>query len=281
MDKNLILKLESNGKSIILGKKELHRIISVDGLDGSDYEIDITDNIFGYGGTTNNKKIKKRPIAIEGECRDIKNAEDIRRKLISFFNPLHKGVLIVNLNGVERYIEYNVEKFKEKRKNLYQPLNFIVDLICPNPFLKELEIGEQISTWIGGWKFKFKLPFRFKQKGEPRKNIENIGDVEAPIEIIFKGPAVNPKITNITTGEFIRVKRTITSDDTLYINTQIGNKTVEIERDGVRKNAFNYIDLNSTFFELIPGDNLIEYSTENNLDPQSVVIKYSNRFLGI
>lgn len=281
MDKNLMLTLQCNGKTITLGKEELYKIISVEGLDSSDYEINITDNIFGFGGTINNKKIKKRPIVIEADCRDIENAEDIRRNLISFFNPMHEGILIVNMNGTERYIKYNTEKFKDKRKNLYDPLNFIVDLICPNPFFKEIEIGNQISTWIGGWKFKFKLPFRFKQKGEPRKNIYNSGDVETPVEIIFKGPAVNPKICNLTTGEFVRVNRTLSSDDTLYINTERGNKTIEIERNGIRKNAFNYIDLDSTFFQLTLGDNLIEYSTDNNLDPQSVEIKYSNRFLGI
>lgn len=281
MDKNLILTLQCNGKTITFGKKELYRIISVEGLDSSDYEINITDNIFGFGGTVNSRKIKKRPIVIQADCLDIKNAENIRRNLISFFNPMHEGILIVNINGTERYIKYFTEKFKDKRKTLYDPLNFIVDLICPNPFLKEIKKGEQISTWIGGWKFKFKLPFRFKQKGEPRKNIYNSGDVETPVEIIFKGPAVNPRVTNITTGEFIQVNRTLTADDTLYINTEKGNKTIEIERNGLRKDAFNYIDLDSTFFQLALEDNLIEYSTENNLDPQSVEIKYNNRYLGI
>lgn len=281
MDKNLTLTLRSNGKTVAFGKEELHRIINVEGLDGSDYEIDISDNIFGYGGTINSRKIKKRPIVIEAECKNKTETEDIRKNLISFFNPLHEGILIVNRNGVEKYIKYNVEKFQDKRKNLYDPLNFIVDLICPDPFFKDIEIGNQISTWIGGWKFKFKLPFQFRKKGKPQKNIFNAGDVETPVKIAFKGPAVNPKICNLTTKEFVRVKRTLTSDDILYINTEKGNKTIEIERNGTRKNAGNYIDLDSTFFQLIPGDNLIEYSTENNLDPQSVELIYSNKYLGV
>lgn len=280
MDRNLTLTLQSNGKTVTFGKEELHRIISIEGLDGSDYDINIADNVFGYGGTINSRKIKPRPIVIESECADKINTEDIRKTLISFFNPLHEGILIVNRCGSERYIKYNVEKFKDKRKNLYDPLDFIVDLICPNPFFKEIQIGEQISTWIGGWKFKFKLPFRFKQKGKPVKNVFNAGDVETPVKIAFKGPAVNPKVSNLTTGKFVRVNRTLTSDDTLFINTEKGNKTIEIERNGVRKNAGSYIDLDSTFFQLAPGDNLIEYSTENNLDPQSVELVYSNRYLG-
>ena len=51
---------------------------------------------------------------------------------------------------------------------------------------------------------------------------------------------INPKILNSTTGEFIQVNRELTSEDTLYINTQYRNKKVEIERNGVKINAFNY-----------------------------------------
>lgn len=89
-------------------------------------------------------------------------------------------------------------------------------------------MGEKISTWVGGWKWKFKLPFRMKQRGEPRKNIINEGHVETPVEIEFHGPAVNPQILNLITGEFIRIERELTSDDILYINTAFGEKKVEI-----------------------------------------------------
>ncbi|KXA13728.1 phage distal tail protein, partial [Clostridium perfringens] len=138
-----------------------------------------------------------------------------------------------------------------------------------------------ISTWVGGWKFKFKLPFSFKKRGKSQKNVYNDGHIETPVEIIFKGPALNPSITNSTTGEFIKVDRELTTDDILYIKTNFGEKKVEIERNGIRENAFHYIDLDSTFFNLELGDNLIEYRTENDLEPQSVEIRYRNRYIGV
>lgn len=280
MDRSLLLRLESNGKTIYFGK-DYFKLISVEGLESSDYNINLTNNINFDGGRVNKTSIKPRPIRIEVDYVNLKNTENMREELISFFNPKTPGILVVNSSGVERYIEYYVEDFKSKRGNIYQVLNFKLDLICPSPHFSDVLLSEQISTWIGGWKFKFRLPFKFKQKGEPRKNIRNEGHLDTPVEILFKGPAVNPKITNLTTGKFICVNRTLTSDDTLYINTTYGKKTVEIECDGIRKNAFNYIDLDSTFFNLEVGDNLIEYGTENNLDPQSVEIRYSNRFLGV
>jgi len=159
----------------------------------------------------------------------------------------------------------------------------LLSLTAHDPYWFDDLLVEKIATWIGGWKFKFTLPFKFRTKGESKKNIYNDGDIKTPIEIIFRGPAINPSITNLTTNEFIKVNRTLTSDDTLYITTEFFNKTVEIETNGVRAKAFNYIDLDSTFFNLVIGDNMIEYHTDNiqPLEPQSVVIKYKNRYLGV
>lgn len=280
MYKNLTLRLECNGEILELGNSD-YKIIKVEGIESSDYEVNIINSALGDGGQFNKTIIRPRPISIEFDYMNIENSEDIRQYLIKFFNPRFQGTLFVNYNGVERYIAYRLEKVKNKRTNLYTPLNFVIDLICPDPNFNDVLMSEEIATWIGGWKFKFKLPFRFKQKGENRKNIVNAGHLETPVKIIFKGPAVNPKVTNLTTGEFIQVNRTLTSDDVLYINTEFGHKTVEIETNGIKKNAFNYINLDSTFFKLQVGDNLVEYGTENNLDPQSIQIIYKNKYLGI
>ena len=73
----------------------------------------------------------------------------------------------------------------------------------------------------------------------------------------------------------------LTSDDILYISTMFRNKVVEIETENGREDAFNYIDLGTTFFYLQVGDNMLEYSTENDLNPQSVTISYRKRYLGV
>lgn len=208
----------------------------------------------------------------------------LRDKIIKVFNPKIKSYLIYDYAGIKRKIECRAESTPVivLKSNTITCEGDITLLASENPFWEDIyESGELISTWIGGWKFKFRLPFSFKKRGESKKNVYNDGHVETPVEIIFKGPALNPKITNLTTGEFIKVDRELTSNDTLYIKTNFGEKKVEIERDGVRENAFHYIDLDSTFFNLELGDNLIEYKTENELEPQSVEIKYSNRYIGV
>ncbi|SHJ25241.1 Phage tail protein [Clostridium cavendishii DSM 21758] len=279
-NKYLNLKLKWDNNKISIGNNEKYKLVSIEGLEGAAYEVNINKNNQYDGGYIENKRINSREITIVAEFPIIEEAERERQELIKFFNPKKSGVLTVNYGGYERDIVYEVEKFKETRSSLYEPLSFQLDLICPDPYFKDSIIAETINTWIKGWKFKFKLPFKFKQKDENKKNIYNKGHVKTPVEIMFKGPAVNPSVINHRTGEFIKVIKTLTSDDTLFITTEFGNKKVEIESNGIRKNAFNYIDLDSTFFSLEVGDNLIEYNTES-LEPQSVEIKYKNRYLGI
>lgn len=279
--KAINLKFQCGNDILNIEKEGYYKLIKIEGIESSDYELNIEQYTQYDGGYIKKKRVLPRDISILLDYINIANANTERQKLIKFFNPKQKGLLTINYCGIERYISYEVEKFKDLRENLFESLTFNINLVCPDPYFKEYVVGELISTWIGGWKFKFKLPFKFKTKGETKKNILNEGHVETPVEVIFKGPALNPCIINNRTGEFIKVTRELTSDDTLYITTEYGNKKVEIESNGVRRNAFNYIDLDSTFFQLKVGDNMIEYTTDNNLEPQSVEIKYRNRYLGV
>lgn len=279
--KKLNVQLISNNKTLELTENSLYKVVSIEGLDSSEYEINTINNIQCDGVSVIDRKVKKRPIFIVADYVG-SDVEAERKSLVSFFNPKEEGILIVNYLNRERTIKYYVEDFKCKIININEPISFKVDLICPNPFLNSIVLGEEISTLIGGFSFPFNFPVSFATKGDYNKNIINEGDVGTSLEVTFKGPAINPKITNLLTGEFIRVKRNLTSDDTLIINTEFGNKKVEIlKSDGTKQNAFNWIDLNSTFFQLNPGDNVLQYSSDDELQPSSVSVKYTNRYLGI
>lgn len=278
----IIFSLSRNGKTIVLDEPE-YGVTDYSGLEATDYDLEKTVNTNYIGERLKRKKILSRLISISADWLgqdDEKSAK--RQELIAFFSPFSSGTLTVNYMGVERTIEYEVEAFKINTVNLHETLDFQADLICMDPMFQDvLQTGDSIATWIRGWKWKFTLPFKMKERGEPQKNIINTGHVETPVEIYFHGPAVNPSIKNITTGETIRIIRELTTDDVLYINTGFRQKKVEIIRNGTRTDAFDYIDLSSRFFSLQVGDNVIEYASENGLAPQNVEIYYKNRYLGV
>jgi len=229
--------------------------------------------------------LKERTISIKGTIlgEDMTDLFSKRQLLSRIFNPKLKKASLKYVNDFgEKCIECYSEDAPVFGENYATLQEFLITLLCPSPFwLDENFTKEEIITWVGGASFPISFPVKFANKGETKKNIINIGDVETPVEITFKGPAINPCVTNLLTGEYIKVKRSLSSDDILIINTEFGNKKVEIQdKNGVRINAFNWIDLNSTFFNLQVGDNTIQY-TSDGADPASVVIKYYNRYVGL
>ena len=151
---------------------------------------------------------------------------------------------------------------------------------CSNPFWKDKDpTGEKLAVSVPAFHF----PLRFAPKTifsvilNKTITIDVKGHVPTPINIKFNGPADNPSVTNLTTGEFVKVNKSLAEGEILEINTALGNKYVRI--DG--KNAFGFIDLTTTFFYLQPGENIITYDADSGSDSAEVVLTYNNWYMGV
>lgn len=272
----------SGGKELLIGADD-YGIIGYEGLTASDYDVVTAPLINGRGERVNRKKILKRKISVEFELKYLDGKENAREFLIAFFAPDSSGVLVVKRKNVERCIMYDVEKFQTKDVNVHSRLRCLVEIVCANPFFAGIDdTGIQVTTLVGGWKWRFRLPFKLKQYGPLRKNIYNGGHVETPVELYILGPAVNPKIVNHRTGQYIRLQKELSTDDILYINTEYGRKTVEIRTGDKAEDGWDYLDLTSEFWWLLQGDNVVEYLSEGDeMESKGVEIHYRERFLGI
>ena len=114
-------------------------------------------------------------------------------------------------------------------------------------------------------------------------NIENLGDAETPIKVVFKARTVikNPSIYNVYTKEFIKLNYTMQEGEEITVTTHHGNKRVESYLNGVTKNIFNDLDINSTFMWLDVGDNVIRYDSDTMIEQLEVYIYYTNYYLGV
>jgi hypothetical protein len=112
----------------------------------------------------------------------------------------------------------------------------------------------------------------------PNNIAVNEGQAEAPVTIRIVGACVNPRIDNVTTGEFIQFKDlTMQATDELLIDTTFGQKKVEL--NGV--NVFNKLDFSSTFFNLIIGENEIEFKDDSGSTDATIHFIYRNLFVTI
>lgn len=283
MEDNITFTFMCDGATLLLDETE-YGVTNYEGLEATDYEIEKTVNINHIGARKKRKKLLSRLVSIEFDyLGQDENKPRKRQELIRFFSPFSAGMLTVNYLGVERQIEYEVIVFDTSGgKMIAEPLSCLVELECMDPAFSDVkEQSEVISTWIGGWSFPFTLPFRLKTRGEPKTNIYNSGHMEAPVVVEFHGPAVNPYVKNLTTGKLIKLETELTSDQVLFVDTTFGKNTVEIEENGVRRDVSQLISVDTRFWRLQVGDNMVEYGSDNALQDNNVVIRYRNRYLGI
>ncbi|MEG0612654.1 MAG: phage tail family protein [Clostridium sp.] len=288
MDKHLMVKMISNNKILEIGLNKNYRLLDIEGIESSDYELSIVNTAQFDGGVVVNRRVQNRPISLSADfIGDNQGGE--RKKLISFFNPNQKGVLIINYDGNERAIEYEIENFNSKITNIYDSLSFTVDLICPNPYWRDLlESKINIALWKGKFHFPLVMP---KNVGviiglrEPSLivNANNVGDVESGIMIEFKalGTLKNPSLLNVNTGEFFKINKTMMAGEIIKVDTNRGSKNVMRNFNGIETNIINLIDLDSTFLQLRAGDNLFRYDSEENLNNLEISIYYNPYYLGV
>lgn len=216
---------------------------------------------------------------------------ELRRRIIRLINPKtynqstgKRGELLIYYqNDFKKYRIYGkVEDSAEfnDRKNNHDKAT--ISFYCQDPYwLDEKGQDIDIKSVRGGLKFPLKIKTKFSTISF-YKEIDNEGDVEAPVQIEYAGPAMNPCIINETTGEFIQVNMEIDEKEKLVIDTREGKETVNLITPHETIDVYNKIDLNSTFFKLIVGKNLIKYSSDIEGARDKITIKdYSNKYVGV
>ena len=274
-----------NGESITLGNQSPYFLETIDGVGEVPVAIESQKAPKQDGSTYLGNVLDNRAISIEGTIITKGSPDAVlaaRRLMQRVFNPkldavtinYYQGGRVKEIVGIAETTP--VFPGGQGNKGLYYQ-KFLLNLICHEPFwLDPYYESREMSYLMGGIQFRLTLPTMFSYRGFKRRAI-NGGDVATPVEIEFKGPAVNPTVSNLTTGEFIRVNRELAEDDVLTINTAFGQKYVRING----QNAFHYIDLDSVFWQLVPGENTLSYRSNNDSIKTKVLIKWKNRYVGL
>ena len=305
MTKNTLkIVLTCNGRTLVMGPGEDLDITKISGLESSELEISTSDNALVDGVSVDGKKIGRRSIHIEAKFRSGRNNPENRAAVIKFFNPKYTGKALITNMGVSRNVEYELEgwTFAEQR-NLDTRLGIVVDLMCPDPYMLNVDnFGKNMAHYTAQFHFPWhslaKRATNKKQYPEEvrglmlggiitgyrtlRKEVVlvNDGDVSTGIQIQFvakRGEVKNPKITNVRTGQFMRVLCSMAMGDVLLLDTNARHQVIEL--NGV--NYYQHIDRQSEPFELDVGDNYLEYDADENYTNLDVNLYYRPKYLGV
>lgn len=260
----------------------------------SDVPVDLI-SVRGYhqdGQTAQGQYLQARSVSFSvyvfGNSYDEVTAR--RRTLLHALNPKNTYLVYYN-NGIKEYrfscrisVGGSFPTVDERGLGYTQICTVSINL--DDPYLYDAEDTEvAMSVEEALFSFPFSLPasgFSFSSLIGSNVVLFNGGDVPTPVRIQFLGGTVDPIITNETTGEFIKVIKSIGADEILEITTGYGNKKVEIIDDaGARTNAFQYIDTDSVFFDLVVGENIITFAAGSGGESADVVIYFSNKYVGV
>lgn len=256
-----------------------------EGLDSMENEFVTSKNYNEDGVTFVGSTLKERNIVINGRIRTDKEIN--RASMIKFFNPKHDFTLQYTNGNINRYIRCKVEKTPVISKDVFPA--FLISLLCPHPWWFDKEIKTEIAYWVGTFEFPLEIP---EETGiemgyrEPSSivNVNNTSDNVAPLKLQFKatGTVVNPSIVNVGTQELLKIEMTLQPGDVLTINTERGNEYVQLNRNGVISNAFNYLSIESDpHLSLEVGDNLLRYDADDFVTNLEVTIYFTPQYVGV
>lgn len=265
-------------------------LVDCDGIYEVENNVSISNNTMIDGATYQGMVTNKRNIVIT--LKEKSNHKENRYQLYQLFKPKTKGTFIYEEDGEKRSIDYYVEKINIASETKVRTAT--ISLICPDPFF---EAPSDITLVMAGWKPEFEFLHEFKAEGEELgtrideklKTIDNISGAEGiglTISVKAIGNVINPSVTLVEAGEFIKVGTSgnpfeMNTGDELIITTGTNNKKVKVNRGGLVIDINEYLDERSEFIQLQSGLNTIGYSADSGENNMTVSISYRYKYLGV
>lgn len=278
----------SSGDMLTLtGNEPVYQVIKITGLNPPQAQINTTSIVGLDGARFNSAKLNTRNIVLTIKING--DVEANRLNLYRYFRTKESctfyyanDTLDVTING---YVE-NVECDLFTNNELAQ-----ISILCPYPYFKSIsQVIADSSNVLGLFVFPFSInatdPIAFSSL-QTSADIEvyNASESEtgATIEINVLDSVSAIQLNNVVTGDTFSLSYNFIAGDKIVINTNKGQKSITLIRNGVLTNIFSALQQGSTFFQLVAGMNLFEYTANGVVasDDISILFRYYNEYRGV
>jgi hypothetical protein len=280
-----------DGQEVDFGQTAPLILQKITGTGGLPYSIQTEKAPYQDGTTFINQDAEERDITLQiAMIGTLAEVYEAKRELQKIINK-GQGFLIYQNDLFEKQIEVYAESTptyatgdRSKGQN-YQVAT--LSFVATEPYWKDLFPYTEFLTRVTP-AFHFELEIEeagieFGVYTNSIANINNDGDTTAPLTFEFAGPVTDPIIHNETTGEYIKLITPLLADEIMTITTGFGNKSATITNieTGVVTNAFQYLDLGSTFFHLKKGMNKLRFDASAGSADATINIGYIKRYTGL
>lgn len=272
-----------NGEAMLLTNKESkYQVVSITGLNPPKAQINTTPIVGLDGAKFNSSKLETRNIVITIRLNG--DVEANRQALYNFF-VTKKWCRFYYTNGSRNvYIDGYVDSVE---CDLFSSGEMAqISIICTDPYFKALtEIITEVSNIRGLFSFPFSIndgePIPFSEYEDvPTARIYNDsdGDTGVIIKVLVNANISMIKLQKTNTGEFLQLNDSFLIGDKITINTNVGQKLIELKRGSTTSNLFSKLTNNSVFFQLNQGFNVFSYITSSgNTDNEDLTVDFLYR----
>ena len=270
--------VNANGEALVFDYANGYLINKPNGIDTLQVKLSQTQGIDHGFSTVQSATVQPRPVTISG--RIVVNDGGARKDaLMSIVRPDIPGKLYADDYFLDVYV--TATPTVEARSNF---AHFQFSVSAAYPYWQK---ANKVKQALFGVQKMFKFPWnmsRTYQFGQLMKtqfmSIINNGQIPVPFTATFTATDTveNPKITNVQTGDFLLLNKTLVAGETVVVENTHDRTYVTSSEDGSIRGA---LDLDSTLFRLAVGDNVLKPEADSGLSYLDVQITFAPERPGV
>ena len=264
--------VNENGDTLVFDYAHGYLISKPSGIDVVNINLSQAQGINQVGCTVQSTTVQPRPVTVSGRIVGV-DGDARKEALLSVVRPDIPGKLYAGDYFLDVYV--TATPTVEARKN-FAHFQFSVNAAYPY-WQKTSKVTKALFGVQKLFKFPWNIsrPYQFGQLMKTQfMTVTNSGQLPVPFTATFTATDTveNPKITNVTTGEYLWLNKTLVAGETIVVENTHGRTYVTSSEDGDIRGA---LDLDSTLFRLVVGDNVLKPEADSGLAQLEVQITFA------
>lgn len=270
--------VNENGESITLTYDAGFLINKPVGIDTLQVSLSQSTGIDQVGATIQSANVQPRPVTISGIL--VGDFPKINKeKLLSVVRPdltakLYADDYYLNVRPTSTPTVDAAKKFAR----------FQFSVLAAYPYWQKDDSARAV---LSGLQYMFKFPWNISRQYQFAKlmetqfiNVPNRGQLPVPMTVTFfaRGDCKNPKITNVNTGKFMAINKSLVAGERVVVEITHDRTYVTSSVDGDIRGA---LSLKSTLNRLDVGDNVLKPEAEVGGSQLEVSIDFATEIVGI
>lgn len=270
--------VNENGESITFTYNAGFLINKPVGIDTLQVSLSQATGIDQVGATIQSANVQPRPVTVSGILVG-EFVSNNKEKLLSVIRPdltakLYADDYYLNVRPTSTPTIDPTAKFAK----------FQFSVLAAYPYWQK---DDSVKTVLSGLQYMFKFPWNISREYQFAKmmetqfiNVPNRGQLPVPMTVTFfaRGDCLNPKITNINTGKFMAISKSLAAGERVVVEITHDRTYVTSSVDGDIRGA---LSLKSTLNRLDVGDNVLKPEAEEGGNQLEVSIDFAIEIVGI